>query len=233
MDLKKKLALTACLSCISISMVLAVAPPKLPGRVQVNTETSEDPNTTKYDSEEMLKLYKGVTKESSIIEALEIMKGSLGSFSRDAILGNNPTGQKIGVSYKDLSTINPQYANYEALGWKRSKKLYIYINQKHSDAPAAAIAALLSHEALHQDELNSLNEETYAWTMEASVWTQLVERDPSLAKLRSPLVVRENTLRDLFIKGNYTNKYIRKTVFSNPGYQNLPIRSPGFEDENL
>lgn len=233
MDLKKKLAFTACLSCISVSMVLAVAPTNLSGNVKITKDTVDETTATGYESKEFLKFYKDVTKEGKIIEALEIMKNTLGSFSRDAVLGSNPTAQRIGISFRDLSTINPMYANYEALGWKKSKKLYIYINQKHSDAPAEALAALISHEALHQDELNSLNEETYAWTMEASVWTQLVERNPELAKSRHPLVVRENTLRDLFIKGNYSDKYIRKTVFSNPGYQNLPIRSPGFEDENL
>lgn len=233
MDLKKKLALTACISCLSVSMVLAAIPYNFSNNTQTNTGPYNTANSTNDNSNELLKQYKGVTKEIKIIQAIEIMKGSLGSFSRDAILGNNPTGQRIGISFKDLSTINPQYGNFEALGWKRKGKLYIYINQKHSDAPAAALAALLSHEALHQDELNSLNEETYAWTMEASVWTQLVDRDPTLATIHSPLVSREDTLRDLFIKGNYTNKYIRKTVFSNPGYQNLPIRSPGFEDTNL
>ena len=36
---------------------------------------------------------------------------------------------------------------------------YIYINPKHEAAPPAALAALLAHEALHQDEYNSLSEE--------------------------------------------------------------------------
>ena len=31
-------------------------------------------------------------------------------------------------------------------------------------------------------------------------------------------------------KGNYTDTYIRKSIIANPGYQNLPSRSPGFED---
>ena len=28
-------------------------------------------------------------------------------------------------------------------------------------------------------------------------------------------------------------KYIKKAVYTNPGYKNLPTRSPGFEDEDL
>ena len=35
---------------------------------------------------------------------------------------------------------------------------YPYINPKHRNAPPGALAALLAHEALHQDEYNSLSE---------------------------------------------------------------------------
>lgn len=51
--------------------------------------------------------------------------------------------------------------------------------KKHSTPPAIALAALLSHEAIHQDEYNSLSEETYAWTMEAAVWSELLELYPN------------------------------------------------------
>ena len=36
-------------------------------------------------------------------------------------------------------------------------------------------------------------------------------------------------LDSLFKKGNYTNRYIKKTVYSNSGYRNLPETSPGFD----
>ena len=107
-------------------------------------------------------------------------------------------------------------------------KLYIYINPKHEYAPPAALAALLSHEALHQDEYNSLSEETYAWTMEANVWCEMLKRFPESNVLESPLVMRENVLKQLLEKGNYSNKYIKKTVYANEGYKNLPLTSPGF-----
>ena len=123
--------------------------------------------------------------------------------------------------------------DFDALGWKYKDKLYIFINIKHQDAPKEALASVLSHEALHQDELNSINEETYCWTLEAAVWNNFTEQNPSLEEISHPLVMRENTIKRLFIKGNYTDKYIRKSVMSNAGYQTLPSRSPGFEDENL
>mgnify|MGYP005772721185 FL=1 len=66
--------------------------------------------------------------------------------------------------------------------------------------------------------------------MEASVWCEILKLYPESDQNLSPLVNRENTLKKLFEKGNYSNKYIKKTVHSNDGYRNLPATSPGFED---
>jgi len=173
--------------------------------------------------------YKVVGKDEIFYVALDMLKGTNGDFSRKAILGNNLTLKPVKIEFKDLGTINKNYQSFDALGWKRGSRLYIYVSQRHADAPAIAIAALLSHEALHQDEYNSLSEETYAWTMEAAVWCELLELNPNENLPLQPLVVRENTIKKLFEKGEYTNKYIKKTVYSNPGYQNLPEASPGFE----
>ena len=182
---------------------------------------------------ELKKTYKGVTDDESIIDALEILKNTIGAYSYKAIMGENLTGKKIKIEMKDLSEINQNYRDFDALGWKKNGRLFIYINKKHADAPPEAMAALLGHEALHQDEFNSINEETYAWTFEASIFTKLAEKNASLINGHHPLLTRENTLRKLFVKGNYSAEYIRKAVKSNPGYANLPSRSPGFEDENL
>ncbi len=176
------------------------------------------------------KEYRKVTKEENVIVALDMMKDTNADFSRSAILGYNLTNKPVKIQFKDLSTINEQYAAFDALGWKKGSRLYIYINNCHYDAPPAALAALLSHEALHQDEYNSLAEETYAWTMEAAVWCEMCELYPNEIKISHPLVTRENTLKKLFIKGRYSNKYIKKSVHSNAGYQDLPQTSPGFED---
>lgn len=180
---------------------------------------------------EILPIYKKVSKEVSIAVALDMLKNTTGEFSRVAILGNNLSGKPMKVEFKDLGKINPDYANFDALGWKKGNNLFIYINPRHQDAPPGALAALLSHEALHQDEYNSLAEETYAWTMEAAVWTEISKLYPENTEDNiHPLVARENTLKKLFEKGNYSNKYIKKTVMSNEGYKNLKTISPGFED---
>jgi len=173
-------------------------------------------------------LYKDVTNEQIFHVALDMMKDTSGEFSRKAILGYNITQYPIKIKFKDLSQINPAYASFDAIGWKKKGKLHIFINPKHEYAPPAALAALLSHEALHQDEYNSLSEETYAWTLEAIVWSEMLKRFPESNDLESSLVTRENILKQLLDKGNHTNKYIKKTVYANEGYKNLPLTSPGF-----
>lgn len=174
--------------------------------------------------------YKDVSKDEVFYVALDMLKDTEGMFSRNAILGSNLSQKPMKIEFRDLSMINPQYANFDALGWKKGKNLFIYINKKHKDAPAGALAALLSHEALHQDEFNSLAEETYAWTMEAFVWDEILKIYPESNRESSALVKRENTLKKLLEKGNYTNKYIKKAVVQNEGYKNLPSYSPGFDN---
>lgn len=174
--------------------------------------------------------YKKVSNEQIFHVALDMMKGTIADFSRRAILGYNLTQKPIKIEFKDLTELNTAYSSYDAVGWKKKNKLYIYINPKHKEAPPAALAALLAHEALHQDEYNSLSEETYAWTMEANVWVEMLKRFPESNNIESPLVMRENVLKQLLEKGNYTNKYIKKTVYANEGYKNLPLTSPGFNN---
>ena len=188
---------------------------------------------SKYDAmflESIKPLYKSVSKEPVVMVALDMLKGTNGEFSRNAIMGNNLSNRPMKVQFKNLSEINEKYANFDALGWKKGKQLTIYVNAKHKDAPPGAIAALLSHEALHQDEYNSIAEETYAWTMEASVWCEILRMYPESEENLSPLVNREDNLKKMFEKGNYSDKYIKKEVRQNPGYRGLPQTSPGFEN---
>lgn len=172
--------------------------------------------------------YKNVSNEPIICVSLDLLKGTKGDNSRQIILGSNPTNKPIKVVFKNLSSINPTLGNVNALGMKKGSQIYIYINDKHKDAPVIAIAAILAHEALHQDAFNSLAEETYAWTTEAIVWEELVEQYPQYNNNLQPLVSREKTLTLLYKKGGETNKYIKEIVYSSPNYENLPEASPGF-----
>ena len=187
-----------------------------------------------FDTEAYAKKYKKVTKDGAIMQAMEMMnKVNVAKYSYNALMGNNLTEKPFKIEFKNIAEIRQEYASFDALGWKKKDRLYIYINEKHRNAPPEALAALLAHEAIHQDEFASLNEETYAWTLEAAVWMKLSEQNPSVEKSASGLVSREKMLEKLFVKGDYTNRYIKKAVYTNPGYKNLPTRSPGFEDEDL
>ena len=200
-------------------------------QAELTTPNSQYP--AKYTPEYIKQItpgYKAVGKDEIFYVALDMLKDTEGMFSRNAILGNNLSERPVKIEFRDLGQINPDYETFDALGWKKGKNLYIFISNRHKDAPAGAIAALLSHEALHQDEFNSLAEETYAWTMEASVWHEILKLYPESNDELHPLVVRENMLNKLFERGNYSSKYIKKTVMSNDGYKNLPSTSPGFED---
>lgn len=200
----------------------------------VKAEEGMSVNKPEFDTEAYAKKYKKITKDGAVMQAMELMqKENISRYSYNALMGNNLTEKPFKIEFKNISEINPEYASFDALGWKKKGTLYIYINEKHRNAPPEAIAALLAHEAIHQDEFASLNEETYAWTLEAATWMKMTEKNPNALKSLSPLVTRENMLKKLFEKGDYTNKYIKKAVYTNPGYKKLPTRSPGFEDEDL
>ena len=217
---------------ILLTLALMVAIP-LNGYAKKSDITIPDNFPKKYDKnyvEAIVPVYKSVSKEPIVMVALDMLVGTNGEFSRNAILGNNLSRRPMKVEFKNLSEIKEDYANFDALGWKKGKDLTIYVNAKHKTAPPGALAALLSHEALHQDEYNSIAEETYAWTMEASVWCEILRIYPESEDDKlSPLVNRENNLKKMFEKGNYSDKYIKKEVRGNKGYKGLPQTSPGFE----
>ena len=230
---KIKLLLLALFIAMQTSFTYAyegIAPEKLPESLAEDLSV----NKPEFDTDAYAKKYKKVTKDGAIMRAMELMQTvSIAKYSYSALMGNNLTEKPVKIEFKNIAEIRHEYASFDALGWKKKDRLYIYINEKHRNAPPEAIAALLAHEAIHQDEFASLNEETYAWTLEAATWMKLAEKNRIVEESISSLVTRENMLKKLFIKGDYTNKYIKKAVYTNPGYKNLPTRSPGFEDEDL
>ena len=217
------------LFALSIIFAISIAPSFAKNFEPVPSNVKLPPKYTQTYIDSISPEYSKVSNEQIFHVALDMLKGTSGDFSRKAILGYNLTQYPIKIEFKNLSEIDPAYDSFDAIGWKKKGRLYIFINPKHEYAPPGALAALLSHEALHQDEYNSLSEETYAWTMEAVVWSEILKQYPESNNLESSLVTRENVLKQLLEKGAYTNKYIKKTVFANNGYKNLPLTSPGFD----
>ncbi len=235
--MKKKLFITSLMFVVGLSsFAFNNAPAGIDESKMQSSQIAEGMSVNKpeFDTDAYAKKYKKVTKDGAVMQAMELMQTvNIAKYSYNALMGNNLTEKPVKIEFKNIAEIRQEYASFDALGWKKKDRLYIYINEKHRNSPPEAIAALLAHEAIHQDEFASLNEETYAWTLEAAVWMKLAEKNPSVENSASSLVERENMLKKLFVKGDYSNKYIKKAVYTNPGYKNLPTRSPGFEDEDL
>jgi len=190
---------------------------------------------TKNKSVNLQSIQKGkypLVNDSRLIKALDILIGTDGEWARRSIAGYNASKQPIKVIFKNLSSISPEFKDFDALGWKDEKKnLLIFISDKHKNTPVEAIGALLSHESIHQDRDNSIREETYGWTYEAEVWMQLKEKYPSLKTIppgKYSLVDRENLMEMLFRKANFSSKLIEEKVRSNYSYKSLPETSVGF-----
>lgn len=210
-----------CLFCISVSPAFAID----------NSVTQPSLYPLQYSEQKISQVmdeYKNISADPIICVALDLLKGTKGDYSRRVIMGENPTNKSIKVVFKNLSAINPTLGNVNALGMKKGSQIYIYINDKHKDAPVIAISSIIAHEALHQDAFNSLAEETYAWTTEAIVWQELVAQYQQYENNLHPLACRERTLALLYKKGGETDKYIKQIVYSSFNYENLPETSPGF-----
>ncbi len=176
----------------------------------------------------LINKYKKISSDEQIIKALEILKDTKcdNNFSYNAIMGNNLSKKPMIIEFYDLSSLNEAYKNYDGMGYMNNNNIYIYINNKHKNANPAALAALIAGRCVHQDTEDSLAEEVYSWTLEATIWKELYEK--YLLDDSGELVKREETLRQLLEKGNNTNKYIKRYILESPAYKGFPTYSPGF-----
>jgi hypothetical protein len=163
------------------------------------------------------------TRDNTMAEALRSMSQvKLASKSLHLLLE-----LPMRVVFKDMKSLGKGLANYDALSWINDQGEHIiFVNEKHRHAPTQAVAAMLAHEAMHNDPYNSLKEEVAGWTVEARVWQAFKKLYPELDAIppgKYPLVDRENRLDTEEESGNLDN-FVR----TNPGYRNLPDRSPGF-----
>ncbi|MCD7879108.1 MAG: hypothetical protein LUG16_04145, partial [Candidatus Gastranaerophilales bacterium] len=185
--MKKEKILAAVLAFFTLQTLSYAAKPMQPMGIDpgkmgsMSMEQGMSVNKPEFDTDAYAKKYKKVTKDGAVMQALEMMQEiNISKYSYNALMGNNLTEKPFKIEFKNIAEIREEYASFDALGWKKKGILYIYINEKHRNAPPEAIAALLSHEAIHQDEFASLNEETYAWTLEAATWMKLAEKNPAV-----------------------------------------------------
>ncbi len=135
-----------------------------------------------------------------------------------AILGENITEKPIKIMFFDLSSMNQSYKKLDALTCQRNNgSLYIFINTIHREAPIEAIACLLAHEVIHQDNYESIAEEIQGWTAEAKTWKKLRRKCKEAKNNDIPLIARLNTIYKLYKKGN-----IPEAIRTNLAYKDLP-----------
>jgi hypothetical protein len=163
------------------------------------------------------------TREEPLLKALTLLENSQTGKASLATILNKP----VRIVFKDMKMVHKALKNYDALSWISNQgQQVIFINEKHRMAPPEALAAVIAHEALHDDPFNSLQEEVESWQVEARVWVEFKGKNPELAKIppgQSALVDRENRIEEEYRKGSLAS-FVRGT----PGYQGLPEVSPGF-----
>ncbi len=166
--------------------------------------------------------YDSISQDYKIQKAIQILEVNNEQATIDVLVRKN-----IKVQFTDLGMMSPSYIRYNALAAKDNRgNIYIFIDNKHKDAPAEAIAALLTHEAVHQDDQSSINEETVAWTNEARFWTKVTAQNENLKTIPSALVTRLNTLSEKYQQTG--TESIRQLVASNSSYAALPVSSVGY-----
>ncbi len=162
------------------------------------------------------------THDQAVLDAFGQMQKNSAEGALDTIVT-----RKTRVFFKDLREINRRVKDYDALSWISPRgEWVIFINKKHKSAPPEAIAAVIAHEAVHNDPYNSMNEEIVAWHQEAKVWMELKIQNPQLDSIPSglyPLVDRLNELEKA-----YTGRTLEQLVRDNKGYIGLSDTSPGF-----
>ncbi|XVJ51610.1 MAG: hypothetical protein HEQ32_05850 [Vampirovibrio sp.] len=169
------------------------------------------------------KSWLSITSNPKLVQALAVMSESPeGADSLQKIQSH-----KGKVIFKNLSELSLQYSDFDALAWRdKQNNWMLFINQKHESAPIYALAALISHEALHSDTQNSKAEEAEAWGREARTWRYFTSKHPDLksAALESfPLVQRLNR-----IVRALNEEDLHRMVVEHPSYASLPASSPFF-----
>ncbi len=162
------------------------------------------------------------TREPVLIQALAILAETDNKSVVEDLFARDTK-----ILFKDMREFGKAYMNHDALSViVNDGRHVIYINSKHASAPPPALAALIRHEAMHNDTENSVHEEVVAWSEEARTWQDMLERYPHLKSipLKSNALVDRLTAVSVLVQQNKLTWQIRNNV----AYKGLPEHSPGF-----
>jgi uncharacterized protein YqcC (DUF446 family) len=134
--------------------------------------------------------------------------------------------KRLKLLFRDLSDFGPVIAQFDAIAWMNKEgDIALFIHQKHQGAPPQALAALIAHEALHDDASNSKAEERFAWECEGKVWQQLQQTlSPQQRLGGNSLASRLNKIVET-LQAQKLDALVR----DNNAYKGLPEASPGYE----
>ena len=116
----KKVFISLLIAVFTAGTALSATPIQVPGQVKLPEKYTQEYIDSLYEE------YEKVTNEQIFHVALDMMKDTTAEFSRKAIIGHNLTQKPIKIEFKDLSELNPAYSSFDAVGWKKKNKLYIY-----------------------------------------------------------------------------------------------------------
>lgn len=171
--------------------------------------------------------YYSLSREPALVQAVQLLD------THSEMLTGTPMATLMAhpshIIFQDLQLFGARYATDDALTIVNNTtgEQVIYISHRHQAAPAAALAALISHEVMHHDRHNSLQEELQAWSQEARVWLSFKTLYPELEQVpikACPLVDRLNAVA-ILLRSQQLETHLRQ----NQGYADLPETSPGFE----
>lgn len=176
--------------------------------------------------------FTAITTNPVITKALELMTTEKTQPVLNILKGNNETNKVVTVNFARLSAISPDFMGNDAVTLiTNDGRMVIYIDKSLENSPAETLVCLLAHETTHQDTISSIQEETNAWTLEATNWIEFKKQNPELTKIdetQKPLVERLNYLADLYTRAGNTSSLIKQEVMANEGYTQLAMHSPGF-----
>lgn len=173
-----------------------------------------------------------VSREAKILKALSVLEGTSEEYVLDVVRGDNLSGMPINIQFTRLGEIAQQYKSFHAVTYTDEYgRINMLIDARHQEAIPEALACLIVHESIHQDNQSSIEEEIYAWTKEATTWHFLKQANPTLLSKEGnecSLIKRLDTLEKLYLEGDKTAVLIREKVETNLGYQHLPLISVGY-----
>ncbi|MBR6297893.1 MAG: TonB family protein [Candidatus Gastranaerophilales bacterium] len=169
-------------------------------------------------------------KSDVIQEAVLLLKKCDFSEPYNIISGGNPTKKEYIIEFKNLEDLDNKYGNFDAIGWKKDGRLYVFINQKHKNSSPEALAAIIAGRSVHIDKFDSINEEAYAWLIEGYIWKALSQN--SFQK-DDELVKREKAITELIESDLYEGRVLIEFIEKNSGYINYPKQSKGYKDKEF